>query len=153
MGCRRSRDTSRRQALYIGRSTCSAGRSAPTPCERASPGSRACALDRCGQSVRYDKAILVGNGHTCRGAGSRGPELIALCRPSASVEVAGRRRGHPAMAVDLVRCKEPFAVREAGMAQKVIVALEDDLDGGPADETVRFGIDGAAYEIDLSKKN
>jgi Lsr2 len=39
------------------------------------------------------------------------------------------------------------------MAQKVTVALEDDLDGGPADETVRFGIDGAAYEIDLSKKN
>jgi Lsr2 len=39
------------------------------------------------------------------------------------------------------------------MAQKVTVALEDDLDGGPADETVRFGIDGAAYEIDLSTKN
>ena len=39
------------------------------------------------------------------------------------------------------------------MAQKIIVALEDDLDGGPADETVRFGIGGAEYEIDLSKKN
>ena len=39
------------------------------------------------------------------------------------------------------------------MAQKVTVALEDDLDGGPADETVRFGIGGAEYEIDLSKKN
>ena len=39
------------------------------------------------------------------------------------------------------------------MAQKVTVALEDDLDGGPADETVRFGLDGAEYEIDLSKKN
>jgi Lsr2 len=39
------------------------------------------------------------------------------------------------------------------MAQKVIVALEDDLDGGPADETVRFGIGGVEYEIDLSKKN
>jgi hypothetical protein len=38
------------------------------------------------------------------------------------------------------------------MAQKVIVTLEDDLDGGPADETVRFRVDGAAYEIDLSKK-
>ena len=25
--------------------------------------------------------------------------------------------------------------------------------GGPADETVRFGLDGAEYEIDLSKKN
>jgi hypothetical protein len=39
------------------------------------------------------------------------------------------------------------------MAQKVTVALEDDLDGGPADETVRFAFGGAAYEIDLSRKN
>ena len=39
------------------------------------------------------------------------------------------------------------------MAQKVTVALEDDLDGGPADETVRFGFDGTDYEIDLSAKN
>ncbi len=39
------------------------------------------------------------------------------------------------------------------MAQKVSIALEDDLDGGPAAETVRFGLGGAEYEIDLSKKN
>ena len=39
------------------------------------------------------------------------------------------------------------------MATKIAVALEDDLDGGPADETVRFGVAGAEYEIDLSKKN
>jgi hypothetical protein len=39
------------------------------------------------------------------------------------------------------------------MAQRVTVALEDDLDGGPAAETVRFGFGGADYEIDLSKKN
>jgi Lsr2 len=39
------------------------------------------------------------------------------------------------------------------MAQKVTVTLEDDLDGGPADETVRFGLGGAEYEIDLSAKN
>ncbi len=39
------------------------------------------------------------------------------------------------------------------MAQKITVALEDDLDGGPADETVRFGLGGSEYEIDLSKKN
>jgi hypothetical protein len=39
------------------------------------------------------------------------------------------------------------------MAQKITVELQDDLDGGPADETVRFGVDGAEYEIDLSKKN
>jgi len=39
------------------------------------------------------------------------------------------------------------------MTQKLTVVLEDDLDGGPADETVRFAIDGMAYEIDLSKKH
>ena len=39
------------------------------------------------------------------------------------------------------------------MAKKITVALEDDLDGGPADETVRFGVDGMQYEIDLNKKN
>ena len=39
------------------------------------------------------------------------------------------------------------------MAQRVTVALEDDLDGGPADQTVRFGFGGADYEIGLSTKN
>jgi len=39
------------------------------------------------------------------------------------------------------------------MAQKVTVALADDLDGGPADETVRFEIGSVEYEIDLSMKN
>jgi Lsr2 len=42
---------------------------------------------------------------------------------------------------------------EAKMAQRVTVELEDDLDGGPADETLRFGLGGSEYEIDLSKKN
>jgi hypothetical protein len=31
--------------------------------------------------------------------------------------------------------------------------LVDDLDGGSADETVTFGLDGNAYEIDLSQAN
>ena len=39
------------------------------------------------------------------------------------------------------------------MAQQITVALEDDLDGGPADETVRFGVGSTSYEIDLSAKN
>jgi hypothetical protein len=38
------------------------------------------------------------------------------------------------------------------MAQKVTVELEDDLSGGPADETLRFGLDGTEYEIDLNQK-
>ncbi|WP_141391016.1 histone-like nucleoid-structuring protein Lsr2 [Cellulosimicrobium cellulans] len=39
------------------------------------------------------------------------------------------------------------------MAQKVQVILVDDLDGGAADETVTFALDGVSYEIDLSTKN
>ena len=39
------------------------------------------------------------------------------------------------------------------MAQKHIVQLIDDIDQGAAEETVSFALDGAHYEIDLSKKN
>ncbi len=39
------------------------------------------------------------------------------------------------------------------MARRVTIELEDDLQGGPADETVQFGLGASAYEIDLSTKN
>ena len=39
------------------------------------------------------------------------------------------------------------------MATKTTVTLEDDLDGGPASQTLRFGLGGAEYEIDLNDKN
>ena len=43
--------------------------------------------------------------------------------------------------------------RENEMAQKVQVLLVDDLDGGTADETVTFALDGVSYEIDLTTEN
>jgi hypothetical protein len=39
------------------------------------------------------------------------------------------------------------------MAQKVSVTFVDDLDGGEAEGTVVFGVDGKQYEIDLSERN
>lgn len=39
------------------------------------------------------------------------------------------------------------------MAKQIIHKLVDDLDGGDADETVKFALDGVQYEIDLSNKN
>jgi len=39
------------------------------------------------------------------------------------------------------------------MARETLVRLIDDLDGGDADETVRFALDGRSYEIDLSMDN
>jgi hypothetical protein len=39
------------------------------------------------------------------------------------------------------------------VAQKVQVILVDDLDGGEAEETVSFSLDGVSYEIDLSGAN
>ena len=42
---------------------------------------------------------------------------------------------------------------EVEMASRTMITLEDDLDGGPAEETVRFGLGGAEYEIDLNAAN
>lgn len=49
-----------------------------------------------------------------------------------------------------------LAPQERGIgpvAQKVQVILVDDVDGGEADETVLFALDGSSYEIDLSTAN
>src|SRR4051794_31723792 len=39
------------------------------------------------------------------------------------------------------------------MAQKIQTVFIDDIDGGEAEGTVRFALDGAEYEIDLSAKH
>ncbi|GAB2531885.1 histone-like nucleoid-structuring protein Lsr2 [Brachybacterium huguangmaarense] len=39
------------------------------------------------------------------------------------------------------------------MARKTFVELVDDIDGGKADETVSFSLDGVGYEIDLTAEN
>lgn len=39
------------------------------------------------------------------------------------------------------------------MAQRVVVTLHDDIDGGEAAETIAFGLDGKSYEIDLNQTN
>ncbi len=39
------------------------------------------------------------------------------------------------------------------MAKQIIHRLVDDLDGGDAQETVKFALDGIQYEVDLSGKN
>jgi len=37
--------------------------------------------------------------------------------------------------------------------QRVDIQLEDDLTGGPADETIYFSVEGRDYQIDLNTKN
>jgi len=39
------------------------------------------------------------------------------------------------------------------MAQNYIVQLTDDIEGGEADETISFALNGKSYEIDLNAKN
>jgi Lsr2 len=56
------------------------------------------------------------------------------------------------------KARQEFDVNLRGHVQRMGAAplgvvLEDDLDGGPADETLRFAIGVTEYEIDLSKKN
>src|SRR5260370_5266491 len=48
----------------------------------------------------------------------------------------------------------PVSMRNgAAMAQKVQTLFIDDLDGSAADGTVRFGLDGTEYEIDLNAEH
>lgn len=59
----------------------------------------------------------------------------------------------------LIDAKPMWAATQSGIskgidvAQQVNIVLVDDLDGAEAHETVTFGLDGSAYEIDLSDKN
>lgn len=39
------------------------------------------------------------------------------------------------------------------MARRTFVELIDDIDGGKADQTVTFSLDGVGYEIDLTEEN
>jgi nucleoid-associated protein Lsr2 len=39
------------------------------------------------------------------------------------------------------------------MAKTVIVKLTDDIDGGDAEETVYFSLDGRSFEIDVNEAN
>jgi hypothetical protein len=41
---------------------------------------------------------------------------------------------------------KPIALMGAGMATRTTITLEDDLEGGPANQTVRFGLGGAEDE-------
>src|SRR5439155_14617087 len=57
-----------------------------------------------------------------------------------------------ACAAGIVYAGGPRSARSHGaiVAQKVQTLLIDDLDGSAADDTVRFGLDGTEYEIDLN---
>ncbi len=46
-----------------------------------------------------------------------------------------------------------MGLAEVRLATKISAVLEDDIGDGPAAETVRFGLDGSDYEIDLNEKN
>lgn len=39
------------------------------------------------------------------------------------------------------------------MVQRVQTFFEDDIDGGPASETIEFALEGVTYEIDLNEDN
>jgi Lsr2 protein/alcohol dehydrogenase-like protein len=82
---------------------------------------------------------------TCRpGAAARVPDRTGPVRPGMKIIYSGRQ-GHTR--------NRHAASWGPGMVRREVVIVEDDLDGGPAKETVRFGLDGADYEIDLNAKN
>lgn len=72
----------------------------------------------------------------------------ALSRHSRMVGIVARQGRHKRPPGLGGRRKGPISV-----AQRVVVTLSDDIDGGEAAETVAFGLDGKMYEIDLNAAN
>src|SRR5699024_3300508 len=66
-----------------------------------------------------------------------------------------QKRTHPIrpMGRPLHRIDAPNNDEGAPLATKTIVELRDDLDGGPAQHTVRFALEDSIYEIDLNSTN
>jgi hypothetical protein len=48
---------------------------------------------------------------------------------------------------------QPQIGERNAMSSRVVVLLEDDVDGTRADETIEFAIDGTTYAIDLNDQN
>ena len=48
---------------------------------------------------------------------------------------------------------EPRVAQAADMAREVVERLVDDIDGSEAVETISFGLDGAAFAIDLNEQH
>jgi Lsr2 len=65
------------------------------------------------------------------------------------------RRGCPLVWCRIVYTGAPQASErnQATVAQKIQTLFIDDLDGSAAEGTVRFGLDGSEYEIDLNEEH
>ena len=84
------------------------------------------------------------------GKGSNGRVRTASSYGRADARALARQRrsaGSSALAQVGTLC------HDGRMAKTVIVKLTDDIDGGDADETVHFALDGRSYEIDVSTAN
>jgi nucleoid-associated protein Lsr2 len=119
---------------------------AQTPAKAPEPQDLGPLLDECSRYCgRISPAPFVRQAGLCiadTGSCRRPGEVVTAAPYGCRMTAAG-----------LVRRRWAGRSQGGGMAQKLTVVLEDDLDGGPADETVRFALDGMAYEIDLSNKH
>jgi hypothetical protein len=81
----------------------------------------------------------------------KGRDLVIVM----NVRQSRRMRAAMAAAAVTLAALAPAArrCRDARAGQQGHDQARNDLDGGPAEETVRFGLGGADYEIDLSATN
>ncbi len=75
---------------------------------------------------------------------------IAPEQPTAVDPLPPSRRKAGIRACQAPRCRKKGPI---SVAQRVVVTISDDIDGGEAAETVTFSLDGKTYEIDLNPAN
>jgi hypothetical protein len=130
-------------------------------------GAVAASKDQCLTASAFRSDVL----YTSTGYSGAGGYMIASILPLPAEHCAVSRPRRLAIAITYVMnlsdgSRTPQAVNAAytrkirplhngaiHMAQKIQTLFIDDIDGGEAEGTVRFALDGTEYEIDLSAKH
>src|ERR1700722_18072814 len=78
---------------------------------------------------------------------------VSFLSPACALNLSGASGAPHAVHAAYTGKTHPLHHGAIHMAQKIQTLFIDDIDGGEADGTVRFALDGAEYEIDLSSKH
>jgi hypothetical protein len=101
------------------------------------------------QSSRPRKAALA---LCCQYRGANPGRCGFWCMP-VSAERAGAAGRRPGVGLFTLVRRGICERNHAAVAQKIQTLVIDDLDGSAAEGTVRFGLDGTEYEIDLNEEH
>jgi hypothetical protein len=103
--------------------------------------------------VPPQRAIRRGRCSWCLPGRSLGPQKVSASRRRYTRDLGLFDEQHLAADCGVLVDAQPKYSHSSCMATRTTVLLVDDLNGQPADTTLRFGLDAREYEMDLTDAN